>query len=220
VELMIAGIGKRDARKRGMGTFSSSVNRRGRYGTIKYMNAHKFAYTVPYGLIIRHKCDNPPCCNPNHMILGTVADNTADAIDRGLWNPHDGWLKSADKMRAAQIERRAFNECDIAVMIIDRANGMSWPEIARNRNLSEGAVLGVAQGSIYQDLPLARWLGDLYKSGVRFPRPYRYTARRCDDPQLLELVRSAHRLIVRYNEAAQRKAAAARALQDVNELFN
>ena len=42
-----------------------------------------YAEPVPEGLIVRHTCDNPRCCNPHHLILGTRKDNTADMISRG-----------------------------------------------------------------------------------------------------------------------------------------
>lgn len=32
---------------------------------------------------IRHTCDNPPCCNPAHLLPGTQADNIADMVERG-----------------------------------------------------------------------------------------------------------------------------------------
>lgn len=32
---------------------------------------------------IRHTCDNPPCCNPRHLIPGTAADNHRDMVERG-----------------------------------------------------------------------------------------------------------------------------------------
>jgi hypothetical protein len=52
------------------------------------INAHKMAYIlskgeVPPGLVVRHKCDNPACCNPDHLELGTMLDNTRDQFARG-----------------------------------------------------------------------------------------------------------------------------------------
>lgn len=38
---------------------------------------------IPDGMRILHKCDNPPCCNPSHLILGTQADNIKDMHDKG-----------------------------------------------------------------------------------------------------------------------------------------
>ena len=38
---------------------------------------------VPKGMVIMHTCDNPPCCNPDHLRLGTHRDNAHDMIAKG-----------------------------------------------------------------------------------------------------------------------------------------
>lgn len=50
--------------------------------------AHRLAYEreyghIPQGKIVRHKCDVRSCINPEHLELGTHADNTKDMMKRG-----------------------------------------------------------------------------------------------------------------------------------------
>jgi len=57
-------------------------------GHAKWENAHHIAYeifkgAVPKGMVVRHTCDNPPCCNPAHLIIGTIKDNSNDMVTRG-----------------------------------------------------------------------------------------------------------------------------------------
>jgi hypothetical protein len=55
-----------------------------RYGQISDQNrrhrAHRLAYElwvgpIPQGLSVLHKCNNPPCCNPAHLFVGTQKEN-------------------------------------------------------------------------------------------------------------------------------------------------
>lgn len=61
----------------------------GGYGRAWYhgkpVYAHRLAYTVfngeiNDGYLVCHQCDNPPCCNPAHLFLGTQSDNMRDCV--------------------------------------------------------------------------------------------------------------------------------------------
>lgn len=43
---------------------------------------------VPDGMYVLHRCDNPPCCNPEHLFLGTLSDNTQDMLSKGRARGH------------------------------------------------------------------------------------------------------------------------------------
>ena len=52
------------------------------------VRAHRYAWArvngpIPAGMVICHRCDNPPCVNLNHLWLGTQRDNIRDAQDKG-----------------------------------------------------------------------------------------------------------------------------------------
>ncbi|MDN7354608.1 HNH endonuclease signature motif containing protein [Acetobacter senegalensis] len=76
-------------------TFKGATLPKGGHGVIwdngKMVLAHHVAFRAKYGpiqegMVVMHLCDNPACCNPDHMALGTQKENTHDSVLKGRHN--------------------------------------------------------------------------------------------------------------------------------------
>ena len=90
----------------GYGQFTSEL--------IRSKQAHRLAYTtvkgpIPKGQLIRHTCNNPPCCNPNHLVPGTYKDNAQDRIKTGNFIPPSSQEKYISFQTQNIIRRRYRN---------------------------------------------------------------------------------------------------------------
>lgn len=118
------------------------------YGVVSIQNsknrdAHIVAWElhhgvpVPAGMVVRHSCDNPPCVNPAHLLLGTHADNSNDKVERG---------------RQAKGSRHGIAklaEVDIPIIRQMYHDGVYQRVIAER--------FGVTQGAIHQVLAGKTW---------------------------------------------------------------
>lgn len=82
------------------------------FGKGRTLGTHKLAWIltngeVPEGYLVLHKCDNPPCCNPEHLFIGTQSDNVRDAITKGRWGVVKVEVKT---IQIEPVKQRAFDK--------------------------------------------------------------------------------------------------------------
>jgi len=121
-----------------------------RYGWVtfngKQMSAHRAVWILFYGEIengkvICHRCDEPGCVNPDHLFIGTQADNVVDMIVKGR-----NRVGSAVRKSDGRPVRSKLSDNDIALVRSLRALGVWQKDIAKNFNVSQSCISNILNG--------------------------------------------------------------------------
>ena len=133
------------------------------------MNSSRAAWIILYGdippsLFVCHHCDNPKCINPKHLFLGTVKDNSQDALKKGRL---DAGLKIAssrvprgdnhwsrrmiEKVHRgeSQANSKLTNENVIEIRRLRESSGISHYKLAK--------MFGVSYVTIYKIVQRKTW---------------------------------------------------------------
>lgn len=120
--------------------FTYGSKRNGKYGRMRNngveTTAHRVVWEhhhgpVPDGMYIRHKCDNPPCVEIEHLEIGTPLDNSRDRVERG---------------RAPSGERHLSAKLTWEIVDEVRASPESNRALARRYGVSPAAIGAVRRG--------------------------------------------------------------------------
>ncbi len=101
--------------------------------------AHRFAYALTYGPIpdgrlVLHRCDNPPCCRPDHLFCGTTLDNV-----------HDKLLKRRDRCGVDHY-RHKLSDDDVRAIRALSTTTRSRRDVGRQFHVSHRAVTNIWLG--------------------------------------------------------------------------
>lgn len=125
------------------------------YGLVWYYGkvilAHRVSWMVhrgdiPKGLCVCHKCDNPPCVNPEHLFLGTYSDNAKDSYLKGRngFTTHPEGLKRGKDNHQSKLTASKVKE-------IRRLSSDGYPQYLI------GNIFGVSQSNISCIVLRKRW---------------------------------------------------------------
>lgn len=138
------------------------INRYG-YGNYKFngktRTTHRIAYElvygpIPDGLFVCHRCDNPACCNPDHLFLGTNQTNTADRHQKGRDAKGDrhgsrtipeSIIRGADHPLAKLTPQQVRDIREAANM------GETYPNLAKRYNTTTYAIYRVVKRQSYKN---------------------------------------------------------------------
>lgn len=117
------------------------------YVNDKSCRVHRYSYElvhgpIPDGLFACHTCDNPSCCNPAHIFLGTTGDNTRDAARK-------------KRMPYGETHHNAkLTETDVRQIRSEYADGLvSYSVLAARYDVSKQLIYRVIRRKAWKHIP-------------------------------------------------------------------
>lgn len=109
----------------------------------KHIGLHRLVYeekfgSIPPGMFITHKCNNPRCINLDHLRLGTPLENTADRRANGTWPSGEG----------NAFHKLTWDEVRSIRRLYHRGDG---PKLARIYGVDESTVRKIIRGDMWAD---------------------------------------------------------------------
>lgn len=114
------------------------------------VRAHRWSWAeangpIPDGLVVCHRCDNRLCVRPDHLFLGTLADNVRDRVEKN---------RSARGERVNTAKLSAEQAADIRARAVKgtppKSTPNSYAALAREYGVSISAIIAIATGKSWK----------------------------------------------------------------------
>jgi len=141
----------------GYGCIGMSTGARARARRWRPALAHRVAYAqykgpIPADMGVLHRCDTRSCVNPEHLFLGTNADNTADMISKGRARFSCGGTSGENHWNAK------LTQVQVDEIRVRLRGGEARVALARAYGVSYYAIRNIEQSK--------RWVGATNEAGV------------------------------------------------------
>lgn len=124
------------------------------YGGVKFAGkmrrAHRVSYELHFGaiplrMVVMHRCDNPLCIRPEHLRLGTQAENVADMWAKGRQRILTGEAHPRAKLKAEQVAA-------IRARYKPRSKKNGQHALAREFGVSRPVIAGIVAGTLWASI--------------------------------------------------------------------
>lgn len=142
----------------------TATRKPGWYGKFRFNgkqeNAHRVAYiltygTIPDGLWVLHRCDNPLCVRPDHLYLGTHQDNVRDRQERGraACGDNNGSRMHPERILSGeQCSWAKLTAAEVAAIRQEYALGnTTYHKLAAKYGVGKSQIGNILQGKVWKD---------------------------------------------------------------------
>jgi DNA-binding transcriptional regulator YiaG len=119
--------------------------------------SHRFAYElwvnpIPDGLVVRHKCDNRKCVNPNHLETGTQQDNMDDKVKRNRQSKGEKHSNAFQRAKGEQHGSSKLSEDEIKEIRILLGFDISQRKLAKIYDISQPHICAINRNKFWKHI--------------------------------------------------------------------
>lgn len=108
---------------------------------------------IPEDMVVMHRCDNPPCCNPAHLKLATQRENMLDmfAKGRGVTPKKEAQPKPDKKPQRGSTHHNSKLTEDVVkeLQYLHFVRGVSQKKLAEKYGVSQPTVSRAVSGAAW-----------------------------------------------------------------------